>query len=221
MKSKYCSSRFLSTVISIVLLSMWGCGPKWGALLYHSGLLPKEKIKAEYELPKGSVLILVDDDLGLIQPPIASELLVDELSKELKKNEITNRVTTNEEIARIRQSQKNFDDIPADRVGRLANADTVIWIKIKNFYVSQDLEMNVSPGKLAVEVRVINALADKKEDVRLWPKNRSEGKLIDVTVSPHEIRRCKTLREAHSKLAKEMADKIAKLFYDYEIDPYQ
>jgi hypothetical protein len=197
-----------------------GCGPSLGAWMYTLGLVPRQKVKAEYKLPPGPILILVDDDLDLIQPPLADKMLVDELAKQLQKHGIADQVTNNQEIAKIRQQEPNFDKRGAREIGQLANADTVIAIRTKQFFINKDLEMTVSPAKFIVEVKVINARAETREEVRLWPSH-TEGRIINVKIGPHEISKCKTRAEAHQKLAKEMADNIAKLFYDYQIDPYE
>jgi hypothetical protein len=67
-----------------------------------------------------------------------------------------------------------------------------------------------------VAVRVINAQAEKREDMRLWPMDR-EGRLLAASVSPHEIRACKSIQEVHEKLADTIAGDIAKLFYNQTI----
>jgi len=205
----------------LLLLATVGCGPTAGAWLYTLGLVPPQKVKAEYKLPEGAVLILVDDDMELIQPPLAGKRLVDELAKELNKHDIADRVTTNNEIDRIRRKEPGFEQRGVREIGQLANADTVIWLRTKQFYIDNDLEIASSPAKFAVELKVINARAQTREEVRLWPPPHQQGRHIEVAVSPHKVMACKTRAEVHEKLAKAMSDKIAKLFYDYKIDPYE
>jgi len=205
----------LPVVVSMVAAG--GCGQKVGALMYIFGVGPKQRVSAEYKLPKGPVLVLVDDDLDLIQPPLARHALVDELAKQLREHGIAERVTTNEELARIRQSEPDFDGVAADAVGRLARADTVLWLSTKEFFVEDDVEIASSPGRFTVVLKVVNALAKKRQDVRLWPPE-PEGRLITVTLKPHEIRSCKTRPEVHQKTAAAMADKVARLFYDWEAE---
>ena len=96
-------------ILALICLAVAGCGPNAGAWLYTLGLYKKQKVPAEFKLPEGSVLILVDDDQELIHPAEARLALVDELAKRLKTHGITDRVTTNEEMARIRQAEPNFD----------------------------------------------------------------------------------------------------------------
>jgi len=203
--------------LAVGLIAMTGCGPSFGAWLYTLNLVPKEKSVAEYKLPKGPLLVLVDDDQDLIHPPTAREALVEALAKQLKEHQIADRITTNDELAKIRHSEPKFDQRGAREVGRLAKADTVLWLSVKQFALENDLDIAVTPATFAVALKVVDAQAERREDVRLWPLDR-EGKLMVITVSPQDIRACKSLAEVHQKLADEMADKIAKLFYDFKIE---
>lgn len=208
--------RWAACAAGIWLTLLVGCGQQGGAWLYTFGLYPTQKIPTEFTFPKGSVLVLVDDDRELIQPSTAREVLVDEMAKRLKEHEISDNVTTNEEIARIRQAEPDFDKRGARELGRLANADTVLWLSTIDFSLNNDLEMLVNPGRFAVMVKAINAKAEKPEDVRLWPPDR-EGRLVEVSVSPHDLRACHNLKEAHEKMASALADEVAKLFYQQEV----
>jgi len=200
-----------------LLVATGGCGPDFGALFYHLGWVPQQKVSAEYRLPPGPVLILVDDDLDLVQPSLARRALVDALAKELKSHNITDRVTTNEELARLRQAVPDFDQLSIREVGRRANADTVLWMSVEDFSVEDDLERLVTPARFTLKLKVFNARAEHKKDVRLWPPER-QGRFISVKVSPQDARACKSLAGVHRKIAAVMADKIARLFYDYTVE---
>lgn len=198
-----------------LLFGIMGCGQQAGILMYHMGLVKPEKIPAEFELPNKPLLILVDDDWDLVHPRTARDALVDALAKALKQHGLIERVTTNEELARLRQTSSDFDQRGAREVGRLAKADTVLWLKVVRFTLEDDIEMVVSPAYFAVTVKVLDAQAEERDQVRLWPKGR-EGKLVEVKVSPHDIRKCKNTHQAHIVVAEQLAEKIAKLFYEYQ-----
>jgi hypothetical protein len=188
-----------------------------GAWLYTLGMVPKQKSNAEFKLPEGPVLILVDDEQDLIDPPVAREALVTSLAQQLKEHKIADHITTNEELAHLRKSEPNFERRGAREVGRLAGAHTVLWLSIRRFTVEKDLELAVSPAQFSATLKVVNAQAEKREEVRLWPQDR-EGKLIDVSVAAQDLHTCKSKAEVHEKIAEAMADKVAKLFYDYQIE---
>jgi hypothetical protein len=210
------TARTLLLSAPLWLLVLPGCGPTFGAWMYTLGMVPKQESKADFKLPAGPVMVLVDDDQDLIQPPIARQALVDALAKQLKEHKIAERVTTNEEIARLRQTEANFDQRGAREVGKMGGAKTVVWIVVKQFNVESDLDMTVTPATFVATLKVVNAEAKKREEVRLWPPDR-EGRLMSVTVAPQDVRACKSRAEVHEKMGAEMADKIAKLFYDYEM----
>jgi len=199
----------------VLCLSASGCGQQAGILMYHMGLVKPEKISAECELPKKSLLILVDDDWDLVHPRTACNALVDALAKQLKAHGLIERVTTNEELAKLRQATPDFDRRCTDELGRLVKADTVLWLQVVRFTMEDDLELAVSQTHFAVTVKLVNARAEKRDDVRIWPKGR-EGKLVEVKVSPHDIRKCKNIPQAHSLAAEQLAAEIAKLFYEHE-----
>lgn len=201
---------------SMLGIACAGCGPELGAWMYHAGMVPSEQVPAEYKLPAGPVLILVDDDQDLVQPSVARDMFVDSLAKQFKEHKIADHITTNEELAHVRQTEPKFEQRGAREVGRMVGADTVVWVSVKQFLLERDLEMAVSPAQWAVTLKVVNAKAEKRDEVRLWPMDR-EGKLIDVSVRPQELHRVKATSEVHQKMADELADKIAKVFYDYEI----
>jgi len=211
------AGRRLAAAICLALAMVAGCGQQFGAVIYYLGLTPQEKVKAEFKLPPGPLLILVDDDMDLVQPPLACETLVDTLATQLKENKAADRVTTNEEIGLIRRSVPNFEQLSISDVGRRANADTVIWMNVEDFYLEKDLQMMVTPARFGVKLKVFNPNEEDKYKKRIWPPER-DGRAVSITVNPHDIRRCKSRDEVHQLLAATMADKVAKLFYDYKVE---
>jgi len=193
-----------------------GCGPPLGALWYHT-FMPSQKVPAEFELPEGPLLILVDDDQDLIQPPLARHALVDALARQLKAHGVADRVTKNEELARLRQSDPEFESRGTREVGQLLGADTVLWLSTVQFVVEDDLEIASTPGKFAVTLKVVNALAEERRDVRLWPPER-KGRLVVVTVSSHDIRACRNQAEVHQKMGGALATEIGQLFYEKTVE---
>jgi hypothetical protein len=70
---------------------------------------------------------------------------------------------------------------------------------------------------MSVAVKVINVL--EKEDrtkVRLWPAER-DGRVIAVSLDAAIVIRAKTAKNISNKLTAELADKLAKLFYDHHL----
>ncbi len=198
----------------VLPLVCYGCA-KLGAVGYF--LSPDQTVEAEFTLPKGPLMILVDDNRGQVVPPVACHRLTDAMARLLRENAGIERITTSEEINRLRQAEPKFDDLSIREVGRLANVDTMIWISVRDFAFDQELGTAISPGRFSVVVKVFNVKAEEKENLRLWPA-QPDGYLAEATIKSHEIRACKTAARVHEKLGDALADNIAKLFYKYTVE---
>ncbi len=205
---------FMWALAGLLLAMSSGC--QHLAILDHL-LGPKQVIPAEYRLPEGPVMVLVDDVQDLMPASESRRELVDALATELKAHNAVDRVTTNDELSAIRRSTAEFEQRGVRELGQLAGADTVIWLCIKQFDLETDLEMVSQPARTAAVLKVINAKAEDRGDVRLWPPDR-EGRMMRATVSPHDLRDCKTVPEMYRRVAGELASEVAKLFYDQEVE---
>lgn len=206
---------FLQPTIALSLLFAGCAGHRAGEFLYTLGVVKAPKKAVSFQLPRKPLMILVDDDRDLAQPRQICDLLVDALALELRNQDLVDRVATNEEIARVRQSEPDYDKRGAREVGRLLNADIVLWLNISRYSLPDELEWAASPAYFGASAKIINAQAERRDDVRLWPTT-PEGKIIEVKVSPHEIRKCKTVKEAQQVMAESLAAEIARLFYEHE-----
>lgn len=210
-------NRMILAWVCLSLAGSAGCGPRAGTVLYFLGMGKGQDIPADYELPQKPLLILVDDEYDLVHPPHARDALVDALSKELRDRDLADKITSNEELAKVRQNTPNFDKRGAREVGELVKADIVLWLRIRRFTLPDDLEAAMQPCFFGVALKVLDVKASKREDVALWPKER-EGKFVEVKVSPHDLRAAGNIREAHRVMAEKLAQDVAKLFYTHEED---
>jgi hypothetical protein len=208
----------MATGVALLLVTVAGCQQL--ATMWYFLRPPLKTEKAEYPLKSSGILVLVDDNEGLVKPPMAREYLVDALAREFKDHKVTNKVTTNEEIARIRQAEPKFDERGARELGQLAEADTVVLLTVSAFAMEDELELAAAPAKFGVSVRVIDAKAEARDKVRLWPSELTEreGRTVECEIPPHELRKFKTATQAHEELAKKLADEIAILFYDHQVE---
>jgi len=210
----------LGTAGGLSLLFLWagtGC-QALAAGAYVMGIGSTRKVEARYEIPDGPVVILVDDFLDGVQPPLAKDVLHDQLIEELRAHHAANGpITTREELARIRQRVQDFDKKTIREVGRLAAADTMIWIKPTVYDVYDNLEMAHSDGRFVVVVKVFDVNAEDVRHLRLWPNHR-DGHQVSVTMNIHDLRASKSKAEVHLAIGAVMAEEVAKLFYTHKVD---
>ena len=72
-------------------------------------------------------------------------------------------------------------------------------------------------ARYAVTVKVINAKAKTKEEVRLWPPS-TEGEFIQVNANPHEHQSAKSEDALAKQLSTKLAEEVVRLFRDYLVD---
>lgn len=196
-----------------------GCGPQAGALWYHLGLVPRQKVEAKYTLTKGPLLILVEGGSDeLVATPRLRSLLVNELTKQFAQHRVNRNVIPQAEIDRLRRTQPRFDQIATNRVGKKLGAEQVLWLTIEEFAVETTPEDPTKAASLVLSARVINAQASRREDVRLWPAP-GDWQTVSVTKTMHFMQKVEGQEELIRVLAAEMAERVAKLFHDYEIAP--
>lgn len=215
-----CSGRWARRLVTaslpwLALAVPSGCGKTFGAMLYFSGLVPGPKVEPVYKLTRGPLLILVDDDYQLLPDPALADALVEALAEEFREHDVNRHVIDTHQLRQIRQARADFPHLAADRVGRIAGASEVLWIQIEEFSTEADSTGHpLSGATFAVNVRVLSARADRREDVRRWPTERQPHviRISDRLASPSSER---DLHALHTKLIRQMAAEIARLFYEH------
>lgn len=206
--------------LGLMLALVFGCAgcQALAAAAYVSGIGSTRKIPAQFQLPEGPTVILIDDFLDVVQPPLAKDILHDRLIEELHNNHAVNSpFTTREELARLRQRDPDFDKKTIREVGRMAGAETMIWIKPTTYDVHDNLDLAHSDGRFVAVVKVFNILEEDIQNLRLWPGNR-DGHQVMVTLSVHDIRASKSKAEVHRAIGAKMAEEVARLFYTHTVD---
>lgn len=200
-------------VMGIALLA--GCGPDMGAFLYHFGATPKQTVKAQYTLTKGKLLVLVDDAPGLDLPPQFCDRLHRAIRDEFEQTGINREMVGPADVSELRRKHADFDRLGIREVGRLAGAEQVVWVRPMTFEMNDNPDMTVDETRLIVAIKVINAKAESKDDLRLWPTSE-DGHPIEIKISPGEVRELRTADAVLGKLATNLAEEVGRLFRDYD-----
>ncbi len=198
-----------------------GCGPQFGTMLYFLTPPKKEQVKAKFVPTQDTLLILFDESPALDLPPELGDQLVRALMDEFGRVGINKKVVPPERIAELRRKENNFyrrDGRPYGirEVGRMADAAQVLWVYPREFTMADLPEQAVDPAKFTVLLKIINAKAEKSEDLRLWPVSE-EGEPVTITVDAHDVRKMNSPQELTKRMTSEMAVEIGHLFHDYEI----
>lgn len=195
-----------------------GCGITQGKWLWAMGLDRHFTQPAEFTLTtEGPVLVLVDDPEYRLDAPRTRTDLARKVGAYLKKHEAVSEVVPQNRIARLRRENTDFEDRGCREVGRLADAHQVVWLEIRDLYDVPEVEDSVAAARMTVTVRVVNAQAENKGEVRLWPTQR-EGQIVTVELPADKVFNAKSRRQIAGKLTDKMAEQVAQIFYEIPLE---
>lgn len=198
-----------------------GCGVTQGKLLYFMGFGQGKKIEAKFKLTDGPILILVDDADGIVDWPVALRLLQDDLAQELLRTKSAQKIVPVQTVQALRQTTPDFDKRGIREVGRMVDAEQVIWLGVDEFFVTEDPHEVHDAAYFVVSVKVINAREDDDRlRVRLWP-DEPEGYRVLAQVSAGEAAQAKTKDKISKLLTDRLAVNIAKLFHEYRLGDFE
>ena len=201
----------------LILLLPTGCGFSGGQALYMLGVGKGQKVEAKFHLTEGPLLILFDD-LDRVDVPTFEMHLHDAVSQELLKHKAAQKIIPYDTIQHLRRTWPEFPDRGAREIGVKAQAEQVLWLEVQDFALSRESFDPERAAIITVSVKVINPLEAKdKSNVRLWPSTHA-GHLISASLSAPEVTLCQNDQVLSRKLSLELADKIAKLFYDRRLE---
>jgi len=201
------------TPILLTALLQAGCGGTAGAWLWWL-TDPEEKVKAEYHLGKGRLLVLIDEDKGWLTNPSVRPLLMDALIKQLSEHDVNENAVPYEAVIRFRQKDPKFERRGAREVGERLKAEQVLHLNVRKFTLHDETVKPAYRGRFSLAVKVLNVKATMPDDVRLWPRS-AEGRIVEVTTDPHAGKGAAYDEKLTRRLCEEMAEKIARLFYDH------
>ncbi len=205
-------SRF---VVAVLLLApAFACNPTQMAILWHH-LTGGETIEAKFKLTKGKLAVIVDDPQGFVVTPVTFREFHDKFVEALRANGIESKVIPFEEWQQLRQRDPDYntDKMTRRLIGEKLGADQVLFLNVTDFRLKKEPAAPIYEGRFAVRVAIYST--ERKRDVRLWPL-QSDGEDVVVTTKPGPSDADDSAGDISRQLADEMADSVAKLFYDHK-----
>ena len=182
-----------------------------------AAMAPPEKIEAKYGLPENTTLLVLVRDTALQddgETVAIRQQLTAQLSDQLRQHDVVQHIVSYDQLLTLMISDPDFDTYSADEVGRKLGANQVLLVKLTEFGL-KDSELDPFwHGRLKTNIQVLDTSGQV-----LWPDDRPFG----YPTEPAEHKTESEISPAYGEkmteyLAMMMADHIAKLFYDHEID---
>ena len=181
---------------------------------------PPQKVKPVFVPPKDKkVLVFVDD----MRTPVSYEPikrdLTEKINKLLMEKKLVREVVPYEAVMTIIGSSSSFNDLAVTDVGRKVGAELVLYVEITQFRLKENEGSPLWEGRLATSIRWVAVEGKTPDTARLWPKDRPGTGGYDVPPIGMPVKEDMSLSygsELARNLADRMADRIVKLFYEYE-----
>lgn len=203
---------------ALAALLVAGCGEQFGAFLYFMGWYPHQKVAPEYRLTPGRLAVLIDDDADQVTSPDVYNRFTEKFAEELLDNEVVTKVIPYAQLKELQQREPSFDQIAADRVGKLLEADQVLWIKVDRFDTGNIGASDVSETAVfSVNLRLLTTRAKSHDEVQLWPETR-EPRTVTAALPMSRVQFKNDPRIIAETLTDDLAVNVAQLFYEREID---
>lgn len=182
-----------------------------GALAYKASGDPA--IKAAYPLPDEPTLVLVENFHNPAALRLESDAVARHLAAELKMHAAAPVVEPTAAESHRQERGEAYRKMPVDAIGRALGAGQVIYVDLEQFEITQALASDMLGGRAEARVRVVDDAGRV-----LWPTDSAVGYSVEVKVHPQRaapgVGEFGARRELHARLA----DRIAKLFYDWKGD---
>ncbi len=176
---------------------------------------PPPTVKAQYKPPATEpVLAVVENPHNPASVQLESDAIARMLTDQLKVHTVA-PVVDSSEIESLRQSKgAGFRHMPIDEIGRSLGAKQVIYVNLERFEVERAAGSEMPGGNAEARVRVVSA----DDGAVLWPIDSAQGYPLMVKVQPEHSATVGAEQSARQRLQTELAERVAKLFYDWQDD---
>ena len=204
-------TRISLLVIGGILSSLTGCQ----LIAWLGQFAPPETVVPVCDIPPDVRILVLVRDLELSQTVDCEAIkreLTNSLNEQLLEHNVVAEVVPYEDLLDFIADEPAFHQLSFGEIGRSLDADLILDIKLKRFNTDSEMGL-LRDGELNVLVRLVDP-----DNHTLWPLDQPEG------YDPKEIRIPSSSEESQTytvklteMLAEQMADQIAKLFYEYEV----
>lgn len=194
----------------LALTNVGGCA----ALAWTvTAFAPKPKQEALYTLPnQGRTIVFPDDPVYKLSYPPLKRLLADSLNAEMEAHDVGGELVPYTQLTDLEATEPRFAAMPLDRICAKVGADRAVFLDIREFRLRDNPADPLWQGRLRVMVRVVSV-----DGTRLWPTDVREGHEV-IAERPREVHDSDSYGlQLTRSMVDEMADKVAKLFYDHRL----
>jgi len=172
-----------------------------------------KKVEAQYEVPKGKkILVLVESSLSETDQPVA-RMLTERLNKRLRESKVAAETVPYDSLLNMSATAAGFANMRPAEVGKRLKADMVCYVLVHEFRLKDKELGHLWRGQFEAAVSMV----DVESGRQVWPVAGHEGYWVDPVRTPPTMDSSSEYEAVFAgALCDEMADRIAKLFYEHE-----
>jgi len=178
-----------------------------------------KSVEAVYELPEDRrILVLVEDREHAGDFEVLKRLVTQQLNAQLLAHDLAEEVVPYDELMRLRWTTPDWTSVGVSNLGMKLGADLVLYVDIEEFHLREHSNDVLWTGRFKTAVHVTRSGDASSGECRLWPPlSRGKGYPVRIERDPITSFSPTFGQRLQESLAAEMADKIAKLFYEHEL----
>lgn len=211
-----CLPRAVAILALASTLALAGCASLGSALYF---LQPRQWQPPEFEFTGGRLAVLIEPARNDFDNPLFSFAVQEKLTEILRLQRVNIDVLAPEELRRLQQANVDFPRWSLQRVGREANCNYVLYIRLRDLVLT---ERGDSPiiSPLADFTAKLIGVDDPDDKAVLWPSSpqEREGRAFRVNRPPTERGGPETVDREARALAHDAARRIAKVFYKHDAE---
>ena len=211
--TRYMMVRMSSVALLAMCMSVTSCNYLVPAAYMIDG---PPSIDAQYTLPDQKTVVFVDDRSNILSRTQLRAVIGDKVATDLmSKGLVSETIASRDALSIARKDETVKKPMPISEIGQRAGAETIIYVKIQEFALSEPGGLS-RPSALA-SVKVIDVTGRS----RLYPPpSELTGQL--VTTNMREVgtdlyQSTAGRRQIEDSLAAEIGAEVAKLFYKHEV----
>jgi hypothetical protein len=207
--------RVCTRMILGMLLLTAGCA---GLGLVANDIAGTPTVPAMYVPAKEPTLVLVENNLAIEGGEADCDRLGRYVSQDLKDNKVVPLVDFAPLILMRDRDPLAYSRMSIAELGRVSGAKQVIYVSVVQYGEDAPLGSDTVKFKAAVRVKVVDATTGASR----WPADLAEGRpLTAETDYKPTVNQPEGVSAVRDDLNKTLADKISKLFHDWQEDTDQ
>lgn len=208
--------KLVAGLLVCLVLPLAGCRTL-GQLMYF--FQPRQWVEPEFAFDAGRMAILIEPARADMDNPVFNFAFQQRFTQVLREKQVPVEVLPFDQLQALRQANPDFEQWSLQKVGREANVNYVLYIRLGQLTLSESADYPLVTPRVQLSAKLIGV--DEPDDAAvLWPKGPTEreGRPFAYHRPPMEKTGPETLDREARNLGIDVAERMARYFYKYDAE---